>query len=230
MPVKSSGFIALISVFSLFLNGCYHPPYNNFREDKRALRDMSRGAGVGAGFGALAGALAGSTGVGAVIGGVAGTMAGYQKASKRTLLKELQNQDIQFVKYGDTMTLIVPTDRYFQFNSPRLDDRCYPGLANIIRLIKLYDCSPIYVAAFTDNVGSRHHKKMLSQAQAETMLTFLWANDIPAQRLHPEGYADKHTIGDNNLIHGSAYNRRIEIQWVTPASIAPKSKVFSILR
>ena len=54
---------------------------------------------------------------------------------------------------------------------------------------------------------------MLSQARAETMLTFLWANDIHAQRLRAEGYADQHDVGDNHLIHGSAYNRRIEIQW-----------------
>jgi flagellar motor protein MotB len=45
------------------------------------------------------------------------------------------------------------------------------------------------------------------------MLTFLWANDIQARRLKAEGYGDRFDIGDNKLIRGSAYNRRIEIQW-----------------
>ncbi|MDI1352690.1 MAG: OmpA family protein, partial [bacterium] len=86
---------------------------------------------------------------------------------------------------------------------------------NIIKLLKLYPQSPIYVAVFTDNVGTREHKKRLSQAQAETMLTFLWANDIQAMRLKAEGYGDKNDISDNHWIHGSAQNRRIEIQWFT---------------
>jgi flagellar motor protein MotB len=56
---------------------------------------------------------------------------------------------------------------------------------------------------------------MLSQAQAETILTFLWANNIPAMLLKAEGYGDKNAVSDNTLIHGSAQNRRIEIQWFT---------------
>ena len=105
-------------------------------------------------------------------------------------------------------------DHYFEFNSPLLNDLCYEGLNNIVKLLNLYPCSDIYVAAFTDNVGSRAHKKRLTDAQAETMLTFLWANDIRAKRLKGEGFGDRHPIGDNQLVHGSAFNRRIEIQWV----------------
>ena len=84
-----------------------------------------------------------------------------------------------------------------------------------------YPDAVVFVAGFTDDVGTRHHKKMLSQAQAETMLTFLWANNIPAERLHAEGYADQYTVGDNKLIRGSAYNRRIEIQWLVHPILSP---------
>ena len=111
------------------------------------------------------------------------------------------------------MTLIVPVDKYFMFESPRLNEICYPGLINIVRLLKFYPYSPVYVAGFTDNVGTDRHKKLMSQAQAETMLTFLWANNVPAQLLKAEGYGQKNDVGDNQLIHGSAYNRRIEIQF-----------------
>ena len=120
------------------------------------------------------------------------------------------------------MELIVPTDKYFEFNSPKLNDICYQGLNEIVKMVKLYPCSTIYVAAFTDNIGSYEHKKRLSQAQAETMLTFLWANGIKAEQLNAEGFGDQYSIGDNTLIHGSAYNRRIEIQWVNAPAIPQK--------
>jgi outer membrane protein OmpA-like peptidoglycan-associated protein len=197
------------------LNSCaFHPPYNNFKPDSRATRRAGTGIIIGASVGALASGASGAL-IGGVAGGAVGTISGLYKDSKPSLIKQLSKQSIQYVQYGDTMTLIVPTDKYFIFMSPRLNELCYPALANILKLLKLYPLSPIYVAGFTDNVGSDLHKKRITQAQAETMLTFLWANDIKAMRLKAEGYGDKNDIADNKLIHGSAQNRRIEIQWFT---------------
>ena len=214
MSLKTSLRIPVcIGLLALNLSGCFHPPYNNFHNDNRTLRRTAIATGVGAGAGAVIGTVAGGAVIGTAIGGAAGAAFGLYNSSQYALIKEIRNQDMQYITYGDTMTLLVPSDRYFQFNSPRLNTICYPGLNNIVRLLKYYPNTPVYVAAFTDDVGTRYHKKTLSQAQAETMLTFLWANDIPAQLLHAEGYGDQHDIGDNHLIHGSAYNRRIEIQW-----------------
>ncbi|CEG58477.1 C-OmpA-like family protein CmpA [Legionella fallonii] len=197
------------------LSSCFHPPYNNFRTDHRTARKAVGGAAFGAATGALAGGTITGALIGGVIGGGVGATVGLYKDSKPSIIKELRKQDIDFVEYGDTMTLYVPTDKYYMFASPRFNELCYPGLINIIRLLKLYPNSPIYVAGFTDNVGSRYHKRLLSQAQAETMLSYLWANNIQAYRLKAEGYGDKHAVSENTLIHGSAQNRRIEIQWFT---------------
>ncbi|MFI4918928.1 MAG: C-OmpA-like family protein CmpA [Legionellales bacterium] len=195
------------------LSSCYHPPYNNFRPDHDIARRAAAGATVGAVAGVVAAGTLTGTLIGAAAGGSLGIAIGLQKNSKPNLIRQLKKQDIQYVVYGDTMTLLIPTDKYFMFNSPRLNELHYPALTNIVKLLKLYPQSLIYVAGFTDNVGSPHHKKLLSQAQAETMLTYLWANDIAAQKLKAEGYGDKNDISDNHLIHGSAQNRRIEIQW-----------------
>lgn len=211
---KGAYFIFILTLVNL--SSCFKPPFNEFKEDKRNIKSVAQGTVAGAAVGAVAGAVAGNVGTGAVIGGVAGGIIGFQKVSRRNLLKQLRCQGIEYIHYGDTITLLVPTDKYFMFNDPHLNDICYEGLVNIVRLIKFYDNTcPIYVAAFTDNIGTKEHKKNLTQARAETMVAFLWANNIDAQRLNAEGYSDKHPIGDNHLIRGSAYNRRIEIQWPT---------------
>lgn len=219
-------FLALSSLLSLLLSGCsrYEPPYNNFKPYNRMPKNTVKAAGIGLVAGAVASPV---TPVlipgGAVIGGATGMLISRYKDSRRGIVRELSTQDIQYVEYGDTASLIIPTDRYFMFSSARLNEVCYPGLVNIIKLLKTYPKTPVYVAGFTDNVGSRHHKNNLSQAQAETMLTFLWANGIHAQRLAAEGYGDKHPIADNKLIHGSAQNRRLEIQWLRcpPIPVTP---------
>ncbi len=218
---KSIVHLTCFSLASLSLNGCFHPPFNNFNPEPPSFKRTLTGAGVGA----ITGTLLGNTLLGAAIGAGAGTGLNIYRVNKHGIVDELKKQDIQFVEYGDTLTLIVPIDHYYQFNSAHLNELCYAGLNNIVKLIKFYPCTRIYVAGFTDNIGSKHHKRMLSQAQAEAMVTFLWAHNIPAQLLKAEGYGDKNTIGDNKLVHGSAYNRRIEIQWTNirekPQSQAP---------
>ncbi|MGC1183401.1 C-OmpA-like family protein CmpA [Legionella sp.] len=200
-------------LITFLLSSCAHPPYNNFKPRHPVLRGATIGATMGTAVGAAAtGSVAGAL-TGTAIGGTIGALVSTGTMPKRRLINELQKCDIQFVQYGDTMTLIIPTDKYFMFASPRLNEIRYQGLQNIIALVSLYPESPVYVAGFTDNVGTEHHKNLLSQAQAESMMTYLWANGVQAQRLKPEGYGDKNTIADNALIHGSAMNRRIEIQW-----------------
>jgi len=143
---------------------------------------------------------------------------------RAALIKKLNREGIQFVKYGDQYTLVIPTDKFYVFNSPHLNDICYPGLNDTVELIKTYHYGKIYVAAFTDNIGTEKNKEKLSTARAETMLTFLWAHHIPSEKLFAEGYGEEHSIGDNHFIHSSAYNRRIEIQWsqTTPSKISAK--------
>lgn len=205
--------ILLYGLMICFLSSCFHKPFNNFRHDPSTTRKTLTGVVFGSALGGVTTGTATGALVGGAVGGTVGAAIGIHHNSKRKIIKDLSRQDIQYVEYGDTMTLIIPTDKYFMFHSPRINELCFPGLNTVVRLLKLYPYSPIYVAGFTDNVGSRRHKRLLSQAQAETILTFLWANNIQAYRLKAEGYGDKNTIADNNLIHGSAQNRRIEIQW-----------------
>lgn len=209
--------LALVSLISLLVSGCYHPPYNHFKPYNRSYKDMAIGASAGTVMGALASSVLVGTGLGATVF----TARGLHTESQSYIIRQLERLDIQYEIYGDTHTLIVPTDRYFLFNSPRLNEVCYPGLVLIVKLLRFYPESVIYVAGFTDNIGSRYHKKMLTQARAETMLTFLWANNISARRLNAEGYGDKHTVSENSIIHGSAQNRRLEIQWFNNPAAQP---------
>ncbi|KTD74747.1 C-OmpA-like family protein CmpA [Legionella waltersii] len=195
------------------LASCFRPPYNNFKTYNRAGKRVAVDSGVGAVAGAVIAGTTVGTLLGGGIGGTVGLAASFSRDSKKHIVKELKKQDIQYVQYGDTNLLIIPTDKYFMFLSPRLNELCYPGLTNIVRLLKFYPYSTIYVAGFTDNVGSKRHKNKISQAQAETIMTYLWSNGIADTRLKAEGYGDKNPISDNSIIHGSAQNRRIEIEW-----------------
>lgn len=143
----------------------------------------------------------------------------------RSMIRELGSHAVQFIERGDRITLIVPTDRYYIFNSPQLNDLEFPTLNNIAKLIKLFPCSRVTVASFSDDVGKQAIREKLTKARAMSMLTFLWAKGVPAQFLSAESFGSHFAVGNNQIIHGSAYNRRLEIQWWTgknPPPPAPK--------
>lgn len=211
-------FTIVVVLMSLILSGCV----DRVRQIPIPRSGVKAGAKIGAGVGAVVGATVGSPLVGAAIGGGTGAIISLFHVSQEELIAELASANIQYVEYGDTHTLIIPTDHYFLINSHRFNEICYQGLITMTRLLRFYTCSPIYVAGFTDEIGSRTQKNKLSQSRADAIVTFLWAHGVRAQRLHAEGYGDKFSVGDNQLTHGSAYNRRIEVQWITQA-VCPKA-------
>jgi outer membrane protein OmpA-like peptidoglycan-associated protein len=133
--------------------------------------------------------------------------------SRASLIKELFSNNIEVVQYGDQVTLIVPTDQYFDFGRDHLDELQYKGLRAIVNFIKLYPKCMIAVAGFSDNVDQARTNVLLTDARAHAMVAFLWANDISARRLIPQGFGEYFPVGDNRIVRGRAYNRRLEIQW-----------------
>jgi outer membrane protein OmpA-like peptidoglycan-associated protein len=145
------------------------------------------------------------------------SIAGFSRTnylqSKKKIVQSLENNQIQVVNEGNRITLLLPTDKFFIFDSAKLNDFRYKELDDIIKLVLCFPTPEIYVAGFTDNVGSQAHKKLLSQDRAQALVAYLWMKGIPQAKLHAEGYGDRYAIGNNRLIHASAYNRRVEIQW-----------------
>lgn len=199
-------------MIGMTLSACTDPPYNNFEQKDKAVSYGTIGAGAGATVTAVASSAVTPL-TGAAIGGLAGIIIGKYQDSPQGLEATLSRQDVQIVKYGRKTTLIIPTDKFYLPLSDTLNELCYPALNNIVKLIKTQNYEHIYVAGFTDDVGSIKHRRSLSQGQAQALMTFLWANDIKSEKLTAMGYASHYNIANNRLIHGSAMNRRVEIQW-----------------
>ena len=215
---KYHGWMLLLSILVFTLSACNKPPFNDFQKDQPKIKRPAYGTAIGA----VVGSLFGATFIGAMVGGASMTALTMSETNREAVLRDLNKDNIQFVQYGDKCTLLVPTDRFYIFNSPDFNNICYKGLNDIIRLISFYPKSKFYVAGFTDEIGDPYKNVKLSKARAETMLTFLWAHNIPAEFLQAQGFGDRFSIGDNFLIRGSAYNRRIEIQWYAAKPEKPK--------
>lgn len=208
------------------LTGCLKAPYNNYKSTSTTRAYTVAGASSGAAIGSLMG----STPIGAATGGLLGLARGNYVNSVKGLTQELRNAGIAIYPEKDQMTVLIPTDNFYEINRPKLRTNRYQALNQLSTFIShFHPEGDIYVAGFTDNVGTTLHQRQYSMQLAEEMAGFLWAHGINGRDLHVEGYGSKHSIADNNTVRGNAMNRRVEIQWRPraniPLVIKPKKQI-----
>lgn len=214
MPTKARRLLPIL--LALSLSSCLKAPYNNYKNTSTTKAFMNAGAGSGAAIGAVMG----STPIGAIAGGALGLARGSYLNSVAGLTEKLRKEGVAIYQEKDRLTIIVPTDNFFETNRPKLRAARYQALNNLVTFLNHFQPEgDLYIAGFTDDVGTLLHRRKYAVDLAQEMASFLWAHGVKERELHVEGYGSRHTIADNNTIRGSAMNRRVEIQWRPRAKI-----------
>jgi outer membrane protein OmpA-like peptidoglycan-associated protein len=170
-------------------------------------------AGTGAALGAVAGSAVHPSAIplGAAIGGAAGGVVGLFTDSPSAVLKKLSKQDVQVVAVGQSLKLIIFSDKCFQFGTSDITNYCSDVLSNTAALLKMTGNAPITVAGYTDNNFGENFGLRLTREQADSVVAFLWAHGIPHERFYVKGYGSADPIATNYTTRGNGLNRRIEI-------------------
>jgi len=167
--------------------------------------------------GAMTGAAIGSSGgaggamLGAVAGGAAGVGYGVYRNSKAGIADSLAYHGVQAIEIGDTLRVIIYSDKCFYNNEPRINESCYPALTNVAALFKAYGNTPIKVTGYMDNVYDAKSARFISQQQADAIVAFLWTRGIPATRFRVVGLGLIDPVASNRNVSASSANRRIEL-------------------
>ena len=165
----------------ILLAGC--ATYTGQTNDPNDPNHTRTGALIGAGIGAVAGLLSGGDAVerrqralvGAGVGGLAGAGIGaYQDRQEAALRSSLAGSGVDVVRQGDNITLNMPGNITFAFNSSNLQPQFYPVLDNVASTLNQYNQTVIEVAGHTDNVGSDAYNQQLS-CSAPTRSPPTWA-------------------------------------------------------
>lgn len=203
---------------SLLLSSC--ATYTGQTSDPNDPNHTRTGALIGAGIGAVAGLLSGGDAVerrqramvGAGVGGLAGAGIGaYQDRQEAALRRDLQGTGVDVVRNGDNITLNMPGNITFAFDSSSLQPQFYPVLDNVANTLTQYNQTVIEVAGHTDNVGTDAYNQTLSQQRANSVATYLTGKGVMQQRMIVVGAGEAHPISSNDTDAGRAQNRRVEI-------------------
>ena len=178
------------------------------------------GALVGAGIGAVAGLLSGGSAVerrqhamiGAGVGGLAGAGIGvYQDRQEAALRRDLQGSGVDVVRQGDNITLNMPGNVTFAFDSSNLQSQFYPVLDRVGGTLTQYNQTVIEVAGHTDSVGSDTYNQKLSEQRANSVAAYLGSHGVAQQRMIVVGAGETRPIASNDTEMGRSQNRRVEI-------------------
>ena len=203
---------------SLLLSSC--ATYTGQTSDPNDPNHTRTGALIGAGIGAVAGLLSGGDAVerrqramvGAGVGGLAGAGIGaYQDRQEAALRRDLQGTGVDVVRNGDNITLNMPGNITFAFDSSGLQPQFYPVLDNVANTLTQYNQTVIEVAGHTDNVGTDAYNQTLSQQRANSVASYLTGKGVMQQRMIVVGAGEAHPISSNDTDAGRAQNRRVEI-------------------
>ncbi len=178
------------------------------------LNTMQKGIIAGTATGLVIGGVAGGVPLPAtgIAGGILGGALGKQLDKHESAIESLEKNDVQLVRQGEKVRLILPADDFFYLRSPRLNDEYRPVLDDIAHFLRKLDKISIEVAAYTDDQGTWRKKMALTRTRAQIIADELWDKGVDARVMVATGYGDAQPIAGNETEEGRAKNRRVEIR------------------
>jgi len=100
---------------------------------------------------------------------------------------------------------------HFDTGSSKVRADSMPALNAVLGLINGRSGSKWLIAGHTDNQGTDALNIPLSKARAASVIAWLTAHGIAADRLAPQGFGSTRPVADNATANGRALNRRVEV-------------------
>lgn len=211
----------MTAALTMVMSGC--ATYTGQTSDPNDPNRTQRGALIGAAVGAVAGLLTGDDAterrqralVGAGVGGLAGGAVGaYQDRQEAELRRQMAGTGVEVVRNGDNITLNMPGNITFAFDSSNLQSQFLPVLDNVAGTLNQYNQTIVEVAGHTDSVGTDAYNQALSQRRANSVAGYLGSRGIMQQRMIVVGAGETRPVASNDTDSGRAQNRRVEITLV----------------
>ncbi|MBC7399289.1 MAG: OmpA family protein [Mucilaginibacter sp.] len=206
MKAVRNSIIALALTFSLFGTGC------------SSLNKTQKGAAIGAGAGGVIGGIigrsAGNTALGAIIGGAVGGTAGAvigHKMDKQAAEIKQTVPGATVVRQGEGILVKFDSGILFDVDKAVLKPAAQSNLHNLAASLQNNPQTNITIIGHTDNTGSADHNMDLSIRRAQTVRSFIVADNVSTGRLTTSGKGASEPVADNTTADGRTQNRRVEI-------------------
>lgn len=213
MAMRSKAALLSVVAVTVVLSGCESMQDFASNPEKQKTR---QGTAIGAVGGAAVGLIVGGGWKGALIGAGVGAIAGglvgnYQDKQEAKLRQQMAGTGVEVVRMGDNLTLSMPGNVTFAFDSAKLNPQFDPVLDKLAQTLTEYNQTVIQIAGHTDSIGSKAYNMNLSVQRADSVKAYLVGRGVPSARLVTIGAGPDYPIASNDTEQGRAENRRVEI-------------------
>ncbi|MCA0931846.1 OmpA family protein [Lutimonas saemankumensis] len=175
-----------------------------------------RGAGIGVAAGALVGGLiGGNIGgalIGAAIGGAAGAVIGKQMDKQADKIEEaVPGAEVKRVGEGIQIIFDDKSGVNFAFDSADLTPEAKKNLDAVAEIFIEFPDTELMIEGHTDSVGDENYNMKLSQRRANSVVAYLKAKGVAANRFKVEAFGETRPRFENDTKENQAKNRRVEI-------------------
>jgi outer membrane protein OmpA-like peptidoglycan-associated protein len=206
MKTIRNSVVAVAMAVTVLASGC------------NSLNKTQKGAAIGAGAGGVVGALigksAGNTALGAIIGGAVGGTAGAligRKMDKQAAEIKQTVPGATVIRQGEGILVKFDSGILFDIDRADLKAAAKTNLNNLAASLQSNPQTNITIIGHTDNTGSADHNMDLSVRRAESVRSYIIANNVSSTRLVTTGRGAAEPIADNTTVDGRTQNRRVEI-------------------
>lgn len=137
---------------------------------------------------------------------------------QQVLASELQNKGVSFMRLGDDILIVAPSELIFSGDSPKISARGTGTLKLIAKVIAPMTKVSINIAAYYPGEQSRK-ALTLTSAQALKVSNYLWRAGVDARLMIAKGYGGGHPIKSKSN-DGENYRVEIRLQDLTYSSDA----------
>ncbi|MEM7374193.1 MAG: FG-GAP-like repeat-containing protein [Bacteroidota bacterium] len=120
-----------------------------------------------------------------------------------------KKQDI-FLKPLEIGASIVLKNIYFDVDRASLRDESMLELDRVLAVLKENPSMVVEIAGHTDSDATEEYNQLLSQNRSQSVVDYLMASGVAADRLHPIGYGENQPVAPNDSPENKQLNRRTE--------------------
>jgi outer membrane protein OmpA-like peptidoglycan-associated protein len=197
--------IAVMLCVVLGLAGCSSAT----NKQKGAVIGGATGAVIGGVVGKQAGNTAAGAIIGAVVGGTAGVIIGDYMDKQAEELAELEGAEVERV--GEGIMITFDSGILFDFDKSDLTTEAKLNLRKMATTLNEYEDTNILIEGHTDSDGPEDYNQGLSERRAQSVKSYLTAQNVNSARMTTVGYGEGQPIATNSTTEGKAQNRRVEV-------------------
>lgn len=133
-----------------------------------------------------------------------------------TQASQIKTTGIDVIQQGDRLTMVVPTDIYFDPMTSTVKEEKQKNLQQMAKFVKnfadTYPNSVIRVTGYTDRVFSSRTQLQLSQNYADAVSAYIFNAGVDSKRIATQGRGSNEPVAGEFEPSSAALNRRVVVQ------------------